>query len=382
MRSINQTAVFEFIRMNRRASRAVIASELLISLPSVVRIVDNLIERGFLRFSGEMENSGGRKRPLIELNYEQNTFIGVMLTVDAVNTCVFDFSGNLIGSETFPFFMDNMDRSLEMLYTAIRDLLAAAKAYGGFFRGISVSVPGTVKHATGEIILAPSIKWEAVPLGTLIRDRFNTVVIVENDATLAILAELWHGFGRQCFNLVLLEIGMGLGGGIIIDGVIYRGATDAAGEIGHLVFEKKKFSSVQAMFGPAEMDIAGIGLARKVRKEKRAELKGTENDIELVKKLFDAFYAGEKWAYPIIETFTGSLAMTIIAIDAIINPEIIVLRGMVADFAQGLLAKIKDRIGSRIKLEISQIENFAEMLGGAVNLIYEALDYCCFRSMR
>jgi predicted NBD/HSP70 family sugar kinase len=136
------------------------------------------------------------------------------------------------------------------------------------------------------------------------------------------------------------------------------------------------------MFGPAEMDIAGVGLAQKVRKEKHANLNGTENDIELVKKLFDAFYAGEEWTYSIIETFVDNLAMTIIAVDAIINPEIIVLRGVVADLARGLIAKIKNRIGTKIKLEISQVEIFAEMLGGAVNLIYEALDYCCFRSMR
>ncbi|MDR2186219.1 MAG: ROK family protein [Treponema sp.] len=368
--------------MNKHASRAVISSELLISLPSVVRIVDNLLERGFLRFSGEMENSGGRKRPLIELNYEQNIFMGVMLSANAINACIFDFSGNLIRSESFPFFADNLDRSLNVLYTVVEDLLATVKTYGGFFRGISVSVPGTVKHATGEVILAPSINWRDVPLKVLLKEHFDTAIIVENDATLAILAELWHGFGKQCFNLVLLEIGMGLGGGIIIDGVIYRGATDTAGEIGHIVFENKKFSSVQAMFGPAEMDIAGIGLAQKVRREKRAGLKGTENDIELVKKLFGAFYAGEEWTYPIIETFVDSLAMAVIAVDAIINPEIIVLRGVVADLARGLIVKIKDRIGAGIKLEISQVENFAEMLGGAVNLIYEALDYCCFRSMR
>ena len=79
MRSINQTAVLEYIRMNKCASRAVIANELGLSLPSIVRIVDDLFKQKFLRFSGEYETSGGRKRPLVEFDAEQNISIGIEL---------------------------------------------------------------------------------------------------------------------------------------------------------------------------------------------------------------------------------------------------------------------------------------------------------------
>jgi predicted NBD/HSP70 family sugar kinase len=100
-----------------------------------------------------------------------------------------------------------------------------------------------------------------------------------------------------------------------------------------------------------------------------------------LKQLFDAYYKGDFWTKPIIETFIDSLSMSIIATHAMIDPEIVVLRGSVADLARKLIDEIRQRVGSKIKIEISQIERHAEMLGGAVDIMYQALDYCCLRSM-
>jgi predicted NBD/HSP70 family sugar kinase len=379
MRSINQTAVFEFIRMNKKASRAVIASELDISLPSVVRIIDDLFDRGFLRFSGETEDSGGRRRPLIELNSGRNYSIGMVLRADGIDACLLDYTGRPVKSKSGRFFLGDTAKSLESIYAVAAGMLKTARSMGGFFRGLSVAVPGIVNHLTGEVEAAPNIRWESVPLRAFLEKKYNIPVIVENDARLATLGEMWFGFGQQCFNMAVFEIDMGLGAGLIVDGLIYRGANDSAGEIGRLVFDKKNFSTEDALFGPVELDIAGVGLLRKIRAARGPEISGA-GDMELLEMLYNAYYGGEKWARPIVRTFVDSLAMSIVAADSIIDPEIIVIRGCVAGLAAGLFDEIKKKVGRKIRIEISQINN-AEMLGGAVNLIYRELDYCCLRSM-
>jgi predicted NBD/HSP70 family sugar kinase len=380
MRSINQTAVFEYIRMKKLASRAVIASELDISLPSVVRIVDDLLKKRYLRFSGQMEGSGGRKRPLIEINSDKNCSIGVLLSAVGIHIALLDLGGTILESEETPIVSGKAEKSLSAVFAVITRMIKTAKKPGHILRGISVSVPGIVNHQTGTIVAAPTINWRNVPVKRLLTERYQLPVIVENDATLAILGEMWYGFGQECFNLFLFEIDMGLGAGLVIDGAIYRGADNSAGEIGNAVFDKKFFSLPKDAYGPMELDIAGVGLLRKIRNAGHDKKAKTKNDKALLKMLFDAYQKKEKWTLPVIENFIDNLAMSIITVHSIVNPELIVLRGCVMDFAGELMEEVKQKTGN-IKIKISEIGANAEILGGAVNLIYEALDYQCLHPM-
>ena len=99
-------------------------------------------------------------------------------------------------------------------------------------------IPATIDHDRGVAIQAVNLEISDVPLRDLMREQLGLPVYIDNDANVAALAEFLFGAGRGARNVVMLTIGTGIGGGLILDGEIYRGSTGAAAELGHIVVEE------------------------------------------------------------------------------------------------------------------------------------------------
>lgn len=385
MRSINRTAILEHIRKNGKSSRAVIAKDLDLSLPSVVRIIDELREEKLLRYSGDYEDSGGRKRPLIELNTDENITLGLDLGGTKAYACVIDLSGKTLYEKYVPVHNTKSDDSYNFVVSLIEEMLSYAITLDKTIRGISVGVPGITSHKKGEVVFAPSLEWNNLPLKEMLEQRFRIPVIVENDVNMAAMGEMWYGHGKKLSNIVLIALGTGLGAGLIVDGCIYRGANEAAGELGYIIFEKEELKKEYPHFGPLEYSIAGTGLAMQAQ----AMRGGTEAENDgreyTAKSVFEAYVNKEKWAEAIIGNFTDKLAMTIIATCSVIDPEVVILSGGVMDSAKFILDEIREKVKNilqaDIPIEISLLKAKATILGGAVSLIHRTTDYCIIRSM-
>src|SRR3954447_12709937 len=100
---------------------------------------------------------------------------------------------------------------------------------------VGIGVPSIVEFATGRVRNSNNISLADLPLRDLLTEQIGLPVYVENDANCAALAEAWDGDTLVCPNLVMVTVGTGIGGGIVIDGRLYRGAPGAAAEIGHLI---------------------------------------------------------------------------------------------------------------------------------------------------
>lgn len=123
--------------------------------------------------------------------------------------------------------------SFEAMCAAADDLLRAAQAAGRAVGAISVSIGGPLDIGQGIIYSPPNLPgWDAVPLKALLAERFRLPVYVEHDGNTGALAEFMFGAGVGARNMIFLTLGTGLGAGIIIDGRVYRGTTDTAGEVG------------------------------------------------------------------------------------------------------------------------------------------------------
>ena len=101
-----------------------------------------------------------------------------------------------------------------------------------------LGIPATIDHDRGVAIQAVNLEISDVPLRDLMRERLGLPVFIDNDANVAALAEFLFGAGRGARNVVMLTIGTGIGGGLILDGEIYRGSTGAAAELGHIVIDE------------------------------------------------------------------------------------------------------------------------------------------------
>lgn len=380
MRSINQTAVLEYVRVNRMASRSELAEALGLSLPSIVRIVDDLMEKGLVKFSGNYEFSGGRRRPLVEFDTGNNIAVVIEIGESLIRGAIVNLAGEQLERLEIPFYSPDEKTVLETLFRTITPLCDRAGGCNKNFHGVAIAVPGVVQPHTGKVLSAPSVGWEDFALGEILRERYAVPIVVENDSNAAALGEMWFGDNDDLYNLALIQLRKGLGVGLIVDGSIYRGPNNAAGEVGHIVLSPDDFRSTHLSYGPVEQKIAGVGLIEKSGMALRA-IKDARAGEVTYQRLFDDYSAGMDWPKQIVGEFVNTLSMVVILVNAMMNCEKIILSGEIMECAQGLIAEIQSKVYSSIVVEKSKIGAMAGLLGGFVALIQRQMDYCILKSV-
>ena len=344
MRRLNRSAILNLIRTESPISRSEIARRLDVSLPTAMRIVEDLIADDLVYFEGS-EPSGGRRRPLLNFKGTAHTVIGVDLGGTKMYGTVTDLTGRILHSVRLPW-QDNggPDRALDGLFRLLEDLLAVAQTKGGRIRGIGIGAPGVTLSSTGTVVWAPSLGWRDLPLKGLLSERFATPVFVENDVNVAALGEFGFGVERNTPNLVCIAIGTGIGAGILVDGKLVRGHNQAAGEIGYFLPSTSYLGREYEDFGAFESLASGNGIA--ARAQQALEAHGSPLAAQRIsaEDVFQQARAGERWACQIIDETVDYLSQALVAIAALLDPEAIVLGGGVAQSADLLIGPITRRL--------------------------------------
>jgi len=352
LRSINRGAILDLIRLHGPTSRTQIASQLNVSLPTVMRVVDELIEENLVvQPHGKNESTRGRPRSLLEFNPGAYGVIGVDLgSVNMLGTFT-DLAGTIQHEVIIQRTSDDPQRNLQELCDLIDKLLATPRLPDQLVRGIGIAVPGVVAINEGIVDWAPSLNWRDFPLRKHLQDRFNLPIFIENDANLAALGELAFGAGRGAQNLVCINIGVGIGAGIILGGRLYRGHHQAAGEIGYLLPSIEYLGRQYDQFGALEYFADGLGITRRASEllEKSSEpLRSTDLKTE---EVFAAARQGAGWAQQVVRETVDYIALAVAAISALFDPEVIVLGGAVAYSSDLLIEPILDRIKGVVPYE-------------------------------
>ena len=130
-----------------------------------------------------------------------------------------------------------IDRMVRLIDTVIAETIAHTGARRADVTGIGVGAPGPLERERGIVVTTPNLGWTNFPLRDVIAERTGIPVRIDNDANCATLGEWWLGAARGANNVIGMTIGTGIGGGIILDGKLYHGASDVAGEIGHTTID-------------------------------------------------------------------------------------------------------------------------------------------------
>ena len=235
---------------------------------------------------------------------------------------------------------------------------------------IGIGTPGAVDLKTGCIVGgAENIPgWKGVPLVPALRKEFRLPTFASNDVTLYALGEAMFGAGKGIKNLVCFAIGTGIGGGIVIGGKIYRGAIDGAGEVGHMTVKLDGQKCKCGSFGCLERYASATAIAeigrkacRKTKKSLILKLAGGRYSKVSAKIVFDAAKKGDKTAKAVIETTGWFLGAGIANLINILNPEMVIIGGGVAE-AGTLLVKITRKAVQTYALEVNR-KNVQIVLG-------------------
>jgi glucokinase len=211
-----------------------------------------------------------------------------------------------------------------------RALLAAAGLAGGAVRSVGVSVPGPFDPETGTVLRPPNLPgWDEVPLRAWLGDALGLPVYLENDANAAALAEWRFGAGQGARHLVYLTMSTGVGGGLVLDGRLYRGVRAAAGELGHvqLVWEGDLCSC--GLRGCAEAYLGGASLARRLRAvappESRVAALAGGRERATARHLVAAAREGDAFALAELARFNHHLGRLVSIAAFAFAPEVVVL---------------------------------------------------------
>jgi glucokinase len=379
MRDINRSAILEIIRLESPISRSAIAEKLEVSLPTVMRIVNELIEDGFVRPQGSTEWSGGRRRPLLEFNADAYVVLGVDMGGTKMYGAISDLGGKILDEVNIDHHGTTGEDSFNQLTSLIDRLLGSPRVEGHRVRGIGVGAPGVTLHKEGIVTWAYTLHWENFPLKERLSKFYDLPITVDNDVNMAAMGELWFGAGQNIQNMILIAIGTGIGAGVIIDGALYRGSKEASGEVGNMIPGREFLGKNYQEFGALETVASGTGIAERARRLLKSKWGPAELSALTAEDVFDAARQKQEWAWKIIDETVDYLAIAVANLVSSFDPELIVLGGGVSRSADLLIEPIMNRISGVIpnppKLVVSYLGLQATVMGAITNVLHNTSNY-------
>ncbi|HKY24172.1 MAG TPA: ROK family transcriptional regulator [Gaiella sp.] len=237
VRRANLGVVLREIAAARSCSRADVAATTGLTRGTVSSLVTELVELGLVRETGETAAPRGVGRPGVALELaDVMVGVGLEVNVDYVAVLVGDLTGTVRYEQRS--YADNRGSApepvLDRLCSAARAALEAAADQGLRPVGISVAVPGLVEEASGTVVFAPNLGWHGIPIAGELEARLGLPVLVENESNLAALAEHWTGAAVEIDDFVCVFGEVGVGGGVVLGGRLFRGSHGFGGEFGHV----------------------------------------------------------------------------------------------------------------------------------------------------
>jgi glucokinase len=247
--------------------------------------------------------------------------------------------------------------------------------------GIGVGAPGPVNAEDGSVEVAVNLSWKKYPLKDILVRETSLPVVVDNDANIAALGEMWKGAGNGARNVICVTLGTGVGGGIIANGEIVNGVNGSGGEIGHITSVPKGgapcncgktgcLETVASATGIVRLAIEALGAEHEISSLK--DLYKVQESLT-AKQVFDAAKDGDNTAQRVINKVAFHLGLALGNLANGLNPEKIVIGGGVSRAGDILLTPVKEqfaqfafpRVAEGAELVIATLGNNAGVIGGA-----------------
>ncbi len=380
--------VLAYLHQEKEVSRIQIANKLQISPATVGLICKDLIETGMVVTVGTGTSTGGRRPTFLKLNERANYFIGCDLGICHIISVLVDIYGNVIDRNSVPIDpRDEMDVILDRMISSIRSLILTAEKKQLPVIGIGLSLPGLLDFSRGISVFAPNLThWRNVPIVERVKKEFGLAVLMDNDARAMVLGEFWFGAGRGCRNLVCVNIGSGIGSGIMFDGRLYQGVAGGAGEIGHVTVNDNGPRCPCGSNGCLELMASGPAIAARAIQAVSIGASTliqtlTEGNYSLIdaKVVAEAARQGDKLATDILMDAGRYIGIGVAMVANLLSPEMVIIGGGVAQSGEFFIDIIRSTVYQRAytiivnKLEVvsSQLKENASAMGAAAAFIQQ-----------
>ncbi len=307
---------------------------------------------------GRIRRIASPKGGAFELVDRPELVVGVDLGGTKVHVALSDLSGEILAEGIEPTDRGGGIQVVEQI-GAIGERLRRQCGRGGDLpRSAAIGSPGVLDTRSGKVSISPNIAGlEAIDMVAALESRLGCAVRIENDVNLAAMGELWHGGAAGMENFAFVALGTGIGMGLVADGRLMRGAHGAAGEIAFLPLGSDPFSTASYPLGPLETAIGSAGILKHYREQ-------GGKAANSVREIFERMIAGETAARETLDYTARILAQALMAVRALVDPELIVLGGSI-----GARTELVERVRALIASSPVDLAVRASSLGSRAVLV-------------
>ncbi|GIN85057.1 N-acetylglucosamine repressor [Heyndrickxia sporothermodurans] len=389
MQELNRSIIFNTIREQGPISRSDIAKKNKISPTTVTTAVNEFIQAGLVYEVGTGQSTGGRKPILIQFNPDGRFLLCLSITNTTIQIAELNLQATIrykknihLHSLTGEAFIHFVCDSLEHFLKRFPDLKQCV--------GVSITVPGIIDSEKGIIKYNSKLQLENIPLRKIVEEKFHLNTFIENDVNAMALAEKYYGNSTHSSNLIFLSINEGLGAGILIKGLLFRGYHGGAGELGHTSINPNGPQCECGNFGCLENYVNWSSIDSRVQKLLESGYTSCISDLlhqeqtQLTPQIFTlAVQQEDSLALKIMNETCSYLSIGIVNLVHLFNPQTIIIGGMIAKENPYLIHHIKETINKRSMniltegLEIlpSSFKEDAELKGGAAVLLQDLFQF-------
>ncbi|GAB1417004.1 ROK family transcriptional regulator [Paludibacter sp.] len=334
---------------NGETTLADLGKEMDLSVPTVTKLIAELIEEGFVVDFGKQDTTGGRKPNIYGLNQDSGYFLGVDINYSTISIGLINFNGLMIHSKlNIPYRVDHSVAKFDELYLIIENFINHTKLDRNKILNIGINIPGRVNTKTGHSYSYFYI--DERPITEILKEKIGINVTIDNDSRSMTYGEFLSGCVKGEKNIVYVNVSWGLGMGLIIDGKLYYGKSGFSGEFGHYpTFDNDKLCHCGKK-GCLETETSGRYIYDKFMEKLGngntsilSETFKSKGDISL-DEIVQAALKDDMLAIELIEEVGSTLGKNLAGIINIFNPELVVIGGVLSQSGDYLFLPLKSAI--------------------------------------
>lgn len=355
------------------------------SIPLTTRLVNELLEEGYLTEIGFAPSTGGRRAAMYALQPNRLFTVSVAMDQFVTRIAIMDVANSLVKPVVkMELPLADNEKALSILIQQINTAIQKSGVSKEKIIGIGIGMPGFIDVTQG--INYSFLPTNGKSLTSVIEEEVGLPVFIDNDSSLVALAELRFGAARGKANVMVINIGWGVGLGMIVNGSLFRGYNGFAGEFSHIpLFLNNKLCSCGksgCLETEASMQVVMARAKEGIASGRVCALKEIPADYDKACSLIvKAAVNGDQFAMELLSEMAYNIGRGIAILIHILNPELVVLSGRGAQAGKMLLAPVQQALNiycipslaANTVLDVSTFSNNAELIGAAA-LVFDNLE--------
>jgi predicted NBD/HSP70 family sugar kinase len=355
VRQVNRGAVLELLRREGPMSRAAIARATRLATPTTFSIVDELLASDLVRCVATSRSAPGRPRAIFQFNPAAAYSLGVDLSGSSMVGVLIDLSARVLETRRVPRpNPSDVSTVIRWIASFVKEMRSSSKVDDSKLAGLGVAIPALLKTDSGHVITSTNLNWQNVPFASLLEEAVGIKVYLENTPRSIALCERWFGAGRGAEHLLCIDIGMGIGMGMIIDGRLYMGDDAQSGELGHTTVIPDGAPCRCGSRGCLEAEAAGEAILRNtveaLRQGATSSLvetaRGELSEITL-DMVVNAADSGDSLASSVIRSAGRLIGAAVRNAVILLNPSLVVLSGSLVHSSELLFRTVAEVVRNR-----------------------------------